>query len=153
MLLGVSRPWTIFRQLIRKFSFGYTYEECLCHGMRGRCHHGFMLQILCLFLWRHLENISALLLRRCFLSAFIIHMSLYISFSSFSGVFYEKVKLSLHGLPKFSRTRNDDIKDGKIFIIRATNDFHVSRACLVYTPQGRSLYVQQVCLQTCERSL
>ena len=77
LLLGVSRPWTIFRQLIRKFSFGYTYEECLCHGMRGRCHHGFMLQILCLFLWRHLENISALLLRRCFLSAFIIH-----SFSS-----------------------------------------------------------------------
>ena len=46
-------------------------------AMRGRCHHGFMLQILCLFLWRHLENISALLLRRCFLWAFIIH-----SFSS-----------------------------------------------------------------------
>ena len=78
LLLGVSRPWTIFRQLIRKFSFGYPYEEnCLCHGMRGRCHHGFMLQILCLFLWRHIENISALLLRRCFLSDFIIH-----SFSS-----------------------------------------------------------------------
>ena len=57
LLLGVSHPWTIFRQLIRKFSFGYTYEECLRHGMRGRCHHGFMLQILCLFLWRHLENI------------------------------------------------------------------------------------------------
>ena len=47
------------------------------HTMRGRCHHGFMLQILCLFLWGHLENISALLLRRCFLWAFIIH-----SFSS-----------------------------------------------------------------------
>ena len=41
--------------------------------MRERCHSlSFMLQILCLFLWRHLENISALLLRRCFLSAFII---------------------------------------------------------------------------------
>ena len=32
----------------------------------------------CLFLWRHLENISALLLRRCFLSAFIIHSYIYI---------------------------------------------------------------------------
>ena len=72
MLLGVSRPWTIFRQLIRKFIFGYTYEDCLRREMRGRCHHGFMLQILCLFLWRHLENISTLLLRRCFLSAFLI---------------------------------------------------------------------------------
>ena len=34
LLLGVSRRWTFFRQLIRKLSFGYTYEECLCHGMR-----------------------------------------------------------------------------------------------------------------------
>lgn len=52
------------------------YDECIRHRMQGRCHRlgllSFMLQILCLFLWRHLENISALLLRRCFLSAFII---------------------------------------------------------------------------------
>ena len=103
-LLGVSRPWTIFRQLIRKFSFGYTYEECLHHGMRGRCHHCFMLQILCLFLWRHLENISALLLRMCFLSAFIIlNFSLRQRLRRFAPLLYGLARFKMDHFPKHWR--------------------------------------------------
>ena len=72
--------------------------------MRGRCHHCFMLQILCLFLWRHLENISALLLRMCFLSAFIIlNFSLRQRLRRFAPLLYGLARFKMDHFPKHWR--------------------------------------------------